>query len=204
MNKMMGAFLKRGLRLRMQTFTANSVRAISTKVSTSTSTSARSDFWLYVFPLATLGLGTWQLYRLDWKLKLIKQAENALNDDPVPITSLSQNGDEDQLKLFRKLTITGEFLPLEIHVGPRTKASLNTADTANKGGGIIGGGKTEMGYYVVSPFQIVEDGGEDGLIKKGDVILVNRGWVPREVKDDIVKRLVSHLFYFFIIVYSRD
>jgi surfeit locus 1 family protein len=40
---------------------------------------------LWVFPGVTFGLGVWQLYRLDWKLKLIDQAERKMSEDSIPL-----------------------------------------------------------------------------------------------------------------------
>lgn len=34
-------------------------------------------------PIATAYLGTWQLQRLQWKLDMIQQLEDKLNQDPV-------------------------------------------------------------------------------------------------------------------------
>jgi surfeit locus 1 family protein len=38
-----------------------------------------------VIPAATFGLGTWQIYRREWKLGLIKHLEERTSAPPVPL-----------------------------------------------------------------------------------------------------------------------
>lgn len=39
-----------------------------------------------IFPVATFGLGTWQIYRLKWKVDLIEKLEKMLTSSPVELT----------------------------------------------------------------------------------------------------------------------
>ena len=41
--------------------------------------------FVYFIILVLLSLGSWQLYRLDWKLNLISEIENSLKNDPVEL-----------------------------------------------------------------------------------------------------------------------
>jgi cytochrome oxidase assembly protein ShyY1 len=38
--------------------------------------------------MVTLGLGTWQVYRLDWKLDLIQKAQERMHQDPVSLKEM--------------------------------------------------------------------------------------------------------------------
>ena len=100
----------------------------------------RPTFWptlLTVSMLAVLvGLGTWQLQRLEWKTQLIAE-----RDAGLAAAALSLPADDGQLAAleFRKVTARGRFLhDRELYVGSRT----------NHG---------KAGYHVLTPLQ-VEDG----------------------------------------------
>ena len=41
--------------------------------------------WLLIIPVATMGLGTWQVFRLQWKTKLIADLERRTTDPPIKI-----------------------------------------------------------------------------------------------------------------------
>jgi len=40
---------------------------------------------LFIIPLTTFGLGTWQIYRLRWKLGLIKKLEERTKEDTIAL-----------------------------------------------------------------------------------------------------------------------
>ena len=42
--------------------------------------------FVYFIILVLISLGSWQLYRLDWKLNLISEINNSLKNDPVELT----------------------------------------------------------------------------------------------------------------------
>ena len=42
--------------------------------------------FVYFIILVLITLGSWQLYRLDWKLNLISEINNSLKNDPVELT----------------------------------------------------------------------------------------------------------------------
>ncbi|PIK41010.1 putative surfeit locus protein 1 [Apostichopus japonicus] len=119
---------------------------------------------LLIMPAAAFGLGTWQVQRRKWKLNLIRELEEKVNADPIPlpddITEL------EQLE-YQKVNVQGEFdHSKEVYILPR---SLN-----HQGGGGGGGGgfapSGETGVHVITPFYVAD---------KRKWILVNRGWVPR-------------------------
>ena len=103
-----------------------------------------------------LGLGTWQVYRLDWKNELISNLAVEYNKDatryPLDFNSLLTIEDND----LRRGFIIGQFdFSKEITVGPRRY-------------------KGKFGYDVVTPFRL----------QGGGTILVDRGWM--ETSDSIL------------------
>ena len=46
--------------------------------------------FVYLIILTLLSLGFWQIYRLNWKLELIKQIENSLKNDPVELSNIEK------------------------------------------------------------------------------------------------------------------
>ena len=46
----------------------------------------RRQLWLLIIPVTTFCLGTWQIFRLQWKLGLIEELEKKTKQLPVPIT----------------------------------------------------------------------------------------------------------------------
>jgi cytochrome oxidase assembly protein ShyY1 len=77
---------------------------------------------------------------------------------------------------FTRVYGKGSFLDMEYLVGPRT----SPADSDPGNGGLMTSAK-KIGYFVYSPFKLVD----------GRVILVNRGWIPREWSDQRQDRNVN-------------
>ena len=119
----------------------------------------RPTFWPTVFTIPAialmLGLGVWQLDRLAWKTDLIAEIQSRLAADPAPFDAvLAEAGGDPGSVQFRRVTLAGEFLhDREMYLAAR---SMNG----------------NPGYHVMTPFR------ETG----GDVVLVDRGWVPVERK----------------------
>ncbi|KAI9190016.1 surf-like protein [Blastocladiella emersonii ATCC 22665] len=104
---------------------------------------------LAAFPAAAFCLGSWQVYRLQWKLDLIKQTEAALARDPVPLAVRA--ADADLPSDHTKVRLDGQFdLAAEFLVGPRVREG-------------------QPGFHAVAPFELAT----------GERVLVNRGWVAR-------------------------
>ncbi|ODV90352.1 hypothetical protein CANCADRAFT_44014 [Tortispora caseinolytica NRRL Y-17796] len=111
---------------------------------------------LWLMPVVTFGLGTWQVQRLSWKQDLIASAEDQL---AAPILKLPPKVDESALDEFeyRRVEVEGKFRhDQEMLVGPRT----------NEG---------QRGYHVITPLDRSENG--------GSTILINRGWISHELAD---------------------
>ena len=100
-----------------------------------------------LIPLTAFALGTWQVYRLDWKTKLIAKYEDRLVRDPLP---LPLKIDPEAVKDFdyRRVYATGNLRhDQEMLIGPRMHDGQN-------------------GYLVVTPLERESD---------GSTVLVNRG-----------------------------
>ncbi|KAJ1876806.1 surf-like protein, partial [Kickxella alabastrina] len=105
-------------------------------------------------PLIALGLGTWQAQRLKWKLALLDEVNDRMHRRPVALP-LKVTTDEISRNEYRKVIVYGEFdHKNEMLIGPRSY-------------------ETEPGFIVITPL-VREDGSR---------VLVNRGWIKRELKD---------------------
>ena len=107
-------------------------------------------FQLFVILFVTIfcALGTWQLYRLQWKLELISEITYGLNSSPIEYSTLIK-------KNYQRVTTKGKFdYDKQIYL-----YSLND--------------NGKPGYDVITPFRT----------NKNENVLINRGWIVKELKD---------------------
>ncbi|RDX72953.1 Surfeit locus protein 1, partial [Mucuna pruriens] len=126
----------------------------------------KASRWLLFLPGAiTFGLGTWQIFRREEKIKMLEYREKRLQMEPLKFSSdYSSNEKLDSLE-FRKVVCKGYFDDKKsIYVGPRSRSIS---------------GVTENGYYIITPLMPAPNCPDS----VGFPILVNRGWVPRIWKD---------------------
>lgn len=101
---------------------------------------------------ALIALGTWQVYRLSWKLDLIARVDARVHAEPVAPPTRTDwgkvNAADDE---YRRVTATGTF--------ENDKETLVAASTA------LG-----AGYWVMTPLRLAD----------GSAILINRGFVPTD------------------------
>lgn len=101
-----------------------------------------------------LSLGTWQLYRLQWKEHLLAEIETRRHAPPAPLadveTQAASGADIDYLPV----TVSGTF----DHAHEQYFFATDDGD---------------VGYYVYTPLAQAD----------GRVIFVNRGFVPEALKD---------------------
>ncbi|XP_012884839.1 PREDICTED: surfeit locus protein 1 [Dipodomys ordii] len=121
------------------------------------------QWFLLLIPATAFGLGTWQVQRLKWKLKLIEELEARVMAEPIPLPA-------DPLELksleYRPVRVRGHFdHSRELYMMPRTM--MDPAREAQEAGRLSS--STESGAYVVTPFHCTD---------LGVTILVNRGFVP--------------------------
>ena len=110
-------------------------------------------FQLFVIFFVTIfcALGTWQLYRLQWKLELISEITFGLDSRPIEYSnSIKKN--------YQRVSTKGKFnFDKQIYL-----YSLNT--------------NGKPGYDVVTPFRT----------NKNENVLINRGWIKKELKNNPV------------------
>ena len=108
-------------------------------------------FQLFVIFFVTIfcTLGTWQLYRLQWKLELISEITSGLNSSPKEYSNLIK-------KNYQRVDAKGKFnFDKQIYL-----YSLND--------------NGKPGYDVLTPFRT----------NKNESVLINRGWINNELKDN--------------------
>lgn len=117
----------------------------------------RPGLWPSLITLAglftLLGLGFWQIERLDWKQGII--AKIAEQSASAPVSAPSYRASWDIGMEYRRVTATGAFrhdLEVPIYALGRDGAP---------------------GYHIFTPLNMSEGRG---------AVLVNRGWVPEELK----------------------
>ncbi|KAF3437816.1 hypothetical protein FNV43_RR20572 [Rhamnella rubrinervis] len=122
--------------------------------------------WLLFLPGAiTFGLGTWQIFRREDKVKMLEYRQNRLEMEPLKLNNLFQSSKELDSLEFRKLLCKGVFdEEKSVYVGPRSRSIS---------------GVTENGYYVITPLMPIPNDPESVQ----SPILVNKGWVPRSWRD---------------------
>ena len=95
-----------------------------------------------------LSLGTWQLYRLQWKQDLISQIDQGLKSTPIKYSNKIKND-------YQRVVLNGKYnYENQIYL-----YSLNA--------------KGQPGFDVITPFKTIE----------GDNVLINRGWINKEMKN---------------------
>ncbi|KAL5483761.1 hypothetical protein EMCRGX_G020173 [Ephydatia muelleri] len=121
--------------------------------------SDKKKLWLLVIPATTFCLGTWQVFRLQWKLKLVEELEKKTRQAPVDLPNdIAERLPEME---YRRVRLRGQFdHSRELWMWPRM---LNSRMGSS-------GGKNEPGAHIITPFHCEETGGQ---------VLVNRGWVPK-------------------------
>ena len=108
-------------------------------------------FQLFVIIFVTIfcALGTWQLYRLQWKLELISEITFGLDSSPIEYSNSIE-------KNYQRVSAKGKFnFDKQIYL-----YSLND--------------NGKPGYDVITPFRT----------NKNENVLVNRGWIKKEFKNN--------------------
>ncbi|XP_057952554.1 surfeit locus protein 1 [Malania oleifera] len=122
--------------------------------------------WLLFTPAAiTFGLGTWQIFRRQEKIKMLEYRRLRLDMEPVQLNNLVPLSEKSDSLEFRRVVCKGVFDENKsIYVGPRSRSIS---------------GVTENGYYIITPLMPIPDDPESVQ----SPVLVNRGWVPRSWRD---------------------
>lgn len=113
-------------------------------------------FFTVLGMLVCCSLGIWQLQRLEWKSTLLAEIDSAYAADPMAfeLNYYNLSGLPPE-KNFVRGFVRGRFLnDRAVAIGPRTHEGLS-------------------GYHIITPFETTDN----------YTILVNRGWVPVDMKD---------------------
>ncbi|XP_059045986.1 surfeit locus protein 1 [Achroia grisella] len=131
---------------------------------------------LLMIPVTSLGLGCWQVYRLRWKLELIDIMQAKTNASP---NNIPLDFEKLQEMEYMPVKVQGEFLhDKEFCIGPR---ALIENDAHSPSNSLLSDPKKNQGWLVITPFKLQEN---------GEIILINRGWIPQSQKPR-EKRLSS-------------
>ena len=104
----------------------------------------------------TANLGAWQLRRAAHKVALQDALESRAGLNPLSATELATTPDAAALQYFRAVRLRGRWMPQ--HSVFLENRQMNA----------------RVGFYLVTPLQ---------LEGRADAVLVQRGWVPRDLRD---------------------
>ncbi|XP_032979843.1 surfeit locus protein 1 isoform X1 [Rhinolophus ferrumequinum] len=110
------------------------------------------QWFLLLIPVTAFGLGTWQVQRRKWKLKLIAELESRVMAEPVPLPA-----DPMELKSleYRPVKVRGHFdHSKELYMMPRTM--VDPVREAQEAGRLSS--SVQSGAYVVTPFHCTDLG----------------------------------------------
>ncbi|GMI71509.1 EMBRYO DEFECTIVE 3121, SURFEIT 1, SURFEIT 1a [Hibiscus trionum] len=124
-----------------------------------------SRWFLFLPGAITFGLGTWQIFRRQDKIKTLDYRQKRLEMEPLKLNSMPPSSEVLETLEFRRVVCKGVFdNGRSIYIGPRSRSIS---------------GVTENGYYVITPLMPISGDAESVL----SPVLVNRGWVPRSWRD---------------------
>ncbi|KNC51668.1 SurF1 family protein [Thecamonas trahens ATCC 50062] len=112
-----------------------------------------------VLPITFAGLGTWQVYRHQWKQDLLDRVAQRIEHEPMPLATPTREEVENELEYTRVVTHGSFDHSAEILMVPKLWDG-------------------EPGAHVLTP--LVRD--------DGSRVLVNRGFVPRELMPQDSRR----------------
>lgn len=129
-----------------------------------------TKYLLLSFPLASFGLGVWQIQRRQWKLRFIEDLNRRLDADPIDLQSIKDLKELQQLE-YQRVKVRGhfDFDGRQIYLKPR---GLIVNDEAISRG--RNAHQSSTGSNVITPYTL-----DNSNLR----ILVNRGWLPLKTKD---------------------
>jgi surfeit locus 1 family protein len=101
-----------------------------------------------------LSLGTWQMQRRAWKLGLIERIEQRVHAEPISLTAAKEHWERERDIEYYRVLLVGRFL----HDEERHLYTIENSKPA---------------WRIVTPL----------ITSGGDVVLVDRGYVPENLKD---------------------
>eukprot|EP00172_Hildenbrandia_rubra_P004011 Plantae.Rhodophyta-Hildenbrandia_rubra.ctg7354.p2 GENE.Plantae.Rhodophyta-Hildenbrandia_rubra.ctg7354~~Plantae.Rhodophyta-Hildenbrandia_rubra.ctg7354.p2 ORF type:complete len:328 (-),score=57.13 Plantae.Rhodophyta-Hildenbrandia_rubra.ctg7354:2786-3769(-) len=129
--------------------------------------------------ITTIGLGTWQVQRLQGKKELIAARERQLSLPPLQATDLKAKSNETlspDLE-YRRVILQGQWdHEKEMLVGPRSAPGDVPSRVLQWGG--------SMGFNVVTPMLVKNEGAIENQ-EEEKIFLINRGWVPQRLEKHV-------------------
>ncbi|XP_076661274.1 surfeit locus protein 1 [Halictus rubicundus] len=131
-------------------------------------------FFLLSIPIGTFLLGTWQVQRRKWKLNLLQNLNDRIYHEPLELPAELEQLEEMEYYPFK---VKGTFLyDQEFPIGLR---SLIVDGDSSAQGSLVGNKDAQKGYYIITPFK---------LLDRDLTILVNRGWIPKTLKNSTARQ----------------
>ncbi|XP_033201553.1 surfeit locus protein 1 [Bombus vancouverensis nearcticus] len=125
-------------------------------------------YCLLSVPICTFLLGTWQVRRLKWKTDLVKRLKKRTSHEPF---ELPENLEDLETKEYYPIRVRGTFLyDKEFMAANRSLIKDGKPSDAN----FSFGSKSKRGYHIITPFKLAD---------RDLTILVNRGWIPKTLKN---------------------
>lgn len=118
-----------------------------------------ATFYCVIALVVLLGLGTWQIFRLQWKSNIIHSVEAQVALPPLELSDAKIIDPKEWQ--YRRVTVKGNFLhnkEAQLYTGPK----------------VING---EIGYNLLTPLRM----------DNGVIVLIDRGWVPYTKKDQALR-----------------
>lgn len=126
---------------------------------------------LLAFPVASAGLGVWQIKRLKWKKQLLADLDEQILQEPLDLMAINSVSELESLE-YRRAKVRGRYdsdPSHQIFLKPRglivNKEALFRGKTAHQ---------SNNGVNVITPFSV-----EGSNLR----ILVNRGWLAMKGKE---------------------
>ncbi|XP_003380105.1 SurF1 family protein [Trichinella spiralis] len=134
-----------------------------------------------IFPVGFFGLGLWQVNRRKWKKQLLRELRERYCAPPVELPDdLAKLNDME----FCRIKVCGQFLHNEeFYIPNRLRRDEAALDTKSH---FLVDVHSPVGVHVVTPFLVEGKGCGCSFFATCDLtyrILINRGWVPNELKD---------------------
>ncbi|CAK9179178.1 unnamed protein product [Ilex paraguariensis] len=132
-----------------------------------------SNLLLFIPGALTFGLGTWQIYRREEKMKMLDYRKDRLGLEPIRCNNTALSSEKLDSLEFRRVVCKGVFDDKKsVFVGPRSRSIS---------------GVTENGYYLITPLVPIPSIAESPTKMLPSAILVNRGWVPASWRNKALK-----------------
>jgi surfeit locus 1 family protein len=137
----------------------------------------------------TFGLGVWQTRRYFEKVDIVAARQAALRQDPtteLPLLDTTADGNGNDAVVFRRIHLQGYYLhDYEFLVGPRGAPAGSLPEKKSASSATTTAAPSQQGYFVLTPFVVTHKvpttTSLDGNSNNELVVIVNRGWVPRQM-----------------------